>query len=97
MSDQPVSPYSDGIRDDYRMRALVGWTHATLPHGIDLRVQCAVSSAALENQEIEVQHLLMTRNQALLLAKYLLDITGQTLPSKQRPSLLGRFWGGGNR
>lgn len=82
-----------GMIEDVRMQALVGWTHAALPNGIDLRVQCAPSSRALENEEIEVQHLVMTRNQALLLARYLLEITGQTLPPRKRRPLFGRFWG----
>lgn len=84
-----------GAIDRTKLQALVGWTHAALPNGIDLRVQCAPSSRALENEEIEVQHLLMTRNQALLLARYLLEITNQTLPPRRRRPFFGRFWGMG--
>jgi len=42
---------------------------------------------ALENGEHETHGVLMTRNQALLLAKYLLDATQQTLPKPVKPSL----------
>lgn len=92
MTDQALLSKPDGVVDQYKLQALVGWTHATLPQGVDLRIQCADSMLALENQQISVQHVLMTRNQALLLARYLLEITGQTLPVRRKPSLLGRFW-----
>lgn len=90
--DKQVQTQPERMIDEKRWRALVGWTHAILPSGVDLRVQCAPSTRALANDQIETQHLLMTRNQALLLAKYLLEVTDQTLPPKRRPSLLGRFW-----
>ncbi len=95
MMDGVLEAQSDRAIEGNRLQALVGWTHAALPNGIDLRVQCAPSSRALQNEEIEVQHLLMTRNQALLLARYLLEITGQTLPPRRRRPLFGRFWGMG--
>lgn len=94
MMDQAVQAHPDRMLDQQRLQALVGWTHTALPNGIDLRIQCASSSVALENEQVEVQHVLMTRNQALLLARYLLEITDQSLPLKRRRSFLGRFWGG---
>lgn len=71
--------------------ALIGWTHLDMPNGIDLRVECARSRIALENDLIEQQHIVMTRNQALLLARYLLKVTGQTLPEQARPGLWARI------
>jgi len=68
--------------------ALVGWTHRDMPNGIDLRVECARSKIALDNDLIEACDIIMTRNQALLLARYLLKVTGQTLPEEARPG----FW-----
>lgn len=68
--------------------ALIGWTHLDMPNGIDLRVECARSRIALDNDLIEQQDIVMTRNQALLLARYLLKVTGQTLPEQARPT----FW-----
>lgn len=68
--------------------ALVGWTHLDMPNGIDLRVECARSRIALDNDLIEQQDIVMTRNQALLLARYLLKVTGQTLQEEAKPT----FW-----
>jgi hypothetical protein len=70
---------------------VVGWTHHDLGSSIDLRLQSAQSKQALDNHEVDSHHFLMTHNQALLLAKYLLDATGQTLPVKPRPSLWRRL------
>lgn len=67
--------------------ALVGWTHVDLPNGIDLKIECARSRIALDNDLIEHREIVMTRNQALLLARYLLKVTGHTLPSEARPGL----------
>lgn len=70
--------------------ALVGWTHLDMPNGIDLRVECARSRIALDNDMVEQQDIVMTRNQALLLARYLLKVTGQTLPEEARPTVWAR-------
>ena len=70
---------------------VVGWTHNGLGSSIDLRIQCAVSQQALDDRQIDSHHFLMTHNQALLLAKYLLDATGQALPQRVKPSLWRRF------
>lgn len=59
--------------------------------GIDLRIQSAHSKQALDDNLVDSHHFLMTHNQALLLAKYLLDATGQTLPPKQKPPLWRRI------
>ena len=66
---------------------VVGWTHHDLGTSIDLRIQSAVSQHALDEKKVDSHHFLMTRNQALLLAKFLLDSTGQSLRQKQRPPL----------
>lgn len=66
---------------------IVGWTHHDLGTSIDLRIQSATSKQALDEKRIDSHHFLMTHNQALLLAKYLLDATGQTLPLKVKPSM----------
>lgn len=56
-------------------QAVVGWLHNRLPHGIELRLQTAASAQALERQEIDTTRLLLTRNQALLLASFLLKVS----------------------
>ena len=64
---------------------LVGWTHSPCGDGVNLKLQSARSQVALRGGEIDASHLLMTRNQALLLARYLLAATGQTLDIPDRP------------
>ena len=77
--DTPSRPAID------HMGVLVGWTHTACGSGVNLRLQSATSQAALRNGEIDSNYLLMTRNQALLLARYLLDVTGQALDMPERP------------
>lgn len=64
---------------------LIGWTHHDGPQGINLAMQSAASQAAWAAREIDRRHYLMTRNQALLLARYLLEATGQELDMPGRP------------
>lgn len=64
---------------------LVGWSHSPCGSGINLRVQSAQSQDALREGRIDAHHLLMTRNQALLMARYLLETTGQTLDIPEKP------------
>ena len=73
------APHPDRIPDRSEPAAVVGWTHRELGENIELRVQSSRSLTALENGRIETARLCMTRNQALLLARYLLDATGQTV------------------
>ena len=79
--------------ESYEFHALVGWSHNAMPNGIHLRVQSTRSTIALENQQVVSHDLLMTRNQALLLAHYILDATGQGRPKPKQPikSLLKRL------
>lgn len=76
---------------------VVGWTHNDLGSSIDLRIQSATSRQALDNDSIDSHHFLMTHNQALLLAKYLLDSTHQSLPPRTRPPLWKRILSGWNK
>ena len=71
---------------------VVGWTHHDHGASIDLRIQTAISQEALDQKRIDSHHFLMTYNQALLLAKFLLDTTGQSLPLRQRPSIWRRIY-----
>ena len=78
-----------------RFGVLVGWSHTPCGSGINLRLQSAETQTALARGEIEAHHLLLTRNQTLLLARYLLEATGQTLDLPERPhgwrAALSRF------
>lgn len=87
----PPSPEDFGV--------LIGWTHHDGPQGISLAMQSAASQSAWAAREIDRRHYLMTRNQALLLARYLLEATGQTLGDMpERPhgwrAALARLRGG---
>ena len=77
MSDNGQAPEAFGV--------LVGWSHSPCGSGINLRVQSAQSQDALRAGRIDAHHLLMTRNQALLMARYLLETTGQTLDIPEKP------------
>lgn len=71
---------------------LVGWSHSPCGSGINLRVQSAPSQDALRHGRIDAHHLLMTRNQALLMARYLLETTGQTLGMPEKPHGWRAVW-----
>ena len=71
---------------------LVGWSHSPCGRGINLRVQSAQSQDALQAGRIDAHHLLMTRNQALLMARYLLETTGQTLDMPEKPHGWRAVW-----
>ena len=64
---------------------LIGWSHSPCGSGINLRVQSAQSQDALREGRIDAHHLLMTRNQVLLMARYLLESTGQSLDMPEKP------------
>ncbi|HEV7234330.1 MAG TPA: hypothetical protein VGN36_08790 [Sphingorhabdus sp.] len=94
MAKKPVTKKTES--DDHR-GVVVGWTHNDLGSSIDLRIQSTVSKAALDDNRIDSHHFLMTRSQALMLAKFLLDTTGQTLPPKVMPPLWRRLTGARNK
>jgi hypothetical protein len=91
MAKRAVKKQAGVTEPAHHMGVVVGWTHQDLGASIDLRLQSTVSQQALDQKKIDSHHFLMTRNQALLLAKFLLDATGQSLPQKQRPPLWRRL------
>ena len=93
MAKQPAKSDNSGDVPAEHLGVVVGWTHQDLGSSLDLRIQSTVSQEALNQKKIDSHHFLMTRNQALMLAKFLLDATGQTLPAKRRPSLWQRMFG----
>ena len=90
MASNSVEHHPGHISNHHDTTVLVGWTHAEVGSNIELRVQSARSRFALDNNEVETRGVLMTPNQALLLAKYLLDATGQSLPEPSKRSLWSR-------
>jgi hypothetical protein len=78
-------------RDSYGV--LVGWTHSQFDGRIILRLQTATSAGALTVGEVDSQHIVMTPNQATLLANYLFTITNQSPPPRRKRGLLSRWFG----
>ncbi|MBK9004606.1 MAG: hypothetical protein IPM67_14285 [Sphingomonadales bacterium] len=91
MAKRPAKRKAQTTEPAEHRAVVVGWTHNGLGSSIDLRIQSTPSQQALNAGQIDSHHFLMTHNQALLLAKYLLDTTGQTLPLRAKPSLWRRF------
>jgi hypothetical protein len=78
--DNAAAPASAAGADE-AFRVIVGWSHWSFSRGIQFKLQ----SRRAEGQgagAVEDQRFLMTRNQALLLARYLLEASGQTLPER---------------
>ena len=91
MARRPAKKKAEPTEPAEYRAVVVGWTHHGLGSSIDLRSQSTVSRQALDNDQVDSHHFLMTHNQALLLAKYLLDATGQELPQRVKPSFWRRF------
>ncbi len=83
MKQETIAPESYGF--------LVGWSHNEFNGRLDLRMQCARSHTDSRPSDIESHHFMMTRNQALVLANYLLAVTGQKAPQRKRKGLLERL------
>ncbi len=88
MANRPAGKTTESSPPADHRGVVVGWTHNDLGSSIDLRIQSTASKQALDENRVDSHHFLMTHNQALLLAKFLLDATGQSLPKRTRPS----FW-----
>jgi hypothetical protein len=93
MAKRPAKMKSESDEPAEHRGVVVGWTHNDLGTSIDLRIQSTVSRAALDENRVDGHHFLMTHSQALMLAKFLLDATGQSLPQKGKPSLWRRVTG----
>jgi hypothetical protein len=89
------SSHPDRPASHYEPRALVGWQHRTITSGVEIELQSARSRVGLENGQIESRHYLLTANQALLLARYLLRVTGQELVREVPRGWLRRLFGRG--
>lgn len=90
---QPIlaeASVSDIAPEDFGV--LVGWVHHDCARGINLGMQSARSQAAWSRGQIDKRSFMMTRNQALLLAKYLLDATGQRLDPPERGHGWRKVW-----
>ncbi len=71
---------------------LVGWKHGEFAGKFDLQLQTKLSSGHLAKGEVETFHVVMTQQQATVLANYLFRIAEQH-PPEPRKSWLSRWFG----
>jgi len=71
--------------------ALVGWKANSLGSRIVLNIQTMHQSDGDDDKEMRERAILIERNQAVLLANYLYEITGQSKP--RRRSFLQSLFG----
>ncbi len=71
---------------------VIGWKHQDISRNIQLTVQSTVASRPTP-EAVDTHHLLMTRNQAMLLAQYLMRLTGQDTPAPRKRGWLQRLFG----
>lgn len=71
---------------------VIGWKHQDISRNIQLTVQSTVAARPTPDA-VDTHHLLMTRNQAMLLAQYLIRLTGQQPPVPTKRGWLKRLFG----
>ena len=71
---------------------LIGWDHHAFAGRIGLRLQSARAVRGGAPDDIRQHHLIMTRNQAVLLAQYLMGVTGQEGFRPKRRGFLARLF-----
>lgn len=71
---------------------VVGWKHRNFARNIHLTVQSA-SKSRLTPDMVDTHHLLMTRSQAFLLARYLMQLSGLETPVPRRRGFFARWFG----
>lgn len=71
---------------------LVGWVHHSYDNRVDLKLQCVKSTRREDARAIDDHHIVMTPQQAAVLANYLYQVSGHTPPSA-RKGLLRRLFG----
>lgn len=84
MSEEKTAQESFGV--------LVGWAHHGFNGRLALTLQCIQSSRRADTREIDDHHIVMTPQQAAVLANYLYQISGQT-PPEPKKGLLRRLLG----
>ncbi len=72
---------------------VVGWEHRNFARNIHLTVQSASRSSRLTPDMVDTHHLLMTRSQAFLLARYLMQLSGLEAPQPRRKGFFARWFG----
>ncbi|MFM5948917.1 MAG: hypothetical protein ACKOPM_06770 [Novosphingobium sp.] len=82
----------ENAQDRESFGVLVGWAHHAFNDKLDLTLQCVQSSRLKDRREIDDHHIVMTPQQAAVLANYLYQISGQT-PPEPRKGLLRHLLG----
>ncbi len=77
---------------DETFGVLVGWSHSQLGERLDLNLQSIGSTRRERRDDLDSHHFMLTRQQATVLANYLLKVTGQSLPRGRR-GFLARWFG----
>ena len=70
--------------------ALVGWTHQELGDRLMLKIETVQSMQAAESHRPDILRVMLTKNQASILGRYLVNQSG--LPQADRPGLLRRLF-----
>ncbi|WP_271078686.1 hypothetical protein [Aurantiacibacter sp. MUD61] len=73
--------------------ALVGWASSQAGDRISLRMQSVTKPPPHERDDVHSHIYLMDRNQAVQLANYLFEISGQSRPSRRGRGLFARLFG----
>lgn len=73
--------------------ALVGWSHQDLGDKVMLRVETVCTPEAAHEHKPDVLRVLLTKQQAGVLASYLFDISGNAAPRPGDRGVLKRLFG----
>lgn len=73
--------------------ALVGWSHQDLGEKLLLRIETVSSSEAAHDHAPDMLRLLLTKQQAGILATYLFELSGHTPPRRSDRGVLKRLFG----
>lgn len=74
----------EGAQEQQSYGVLVGWAHHSFNNKVDLTLQCVQSTRRGNAREIDDHHIVMTPQQAAVLANYLFRISGQTPPAPRK-------------
>lgn len=80
------------LRERESYGVLINWGMQRLGSKLDLKLQCVASTRSDDPRALDDLHVVMTREQAAVLANYLFEASGNTPPSPRR-SWLRRWFG----
>ena len=71
----------------------MGWTHSDHGESVLLRIETVRSARDPSNREADITRVLLTKQQANVLANYLAKVSGQELLDQKRPGFFRRLFG----